>query len=195
MKKLFIYLNSIRKMSPELEEHLATILRQQCFKKKKIILKKGNVCQHIRFIESGLIRICETVNEKEITTWLQQANEIFIAIDSFFDQTPSNATIEAICDCSTWSITFGELQETIRLYPEFQIHFDVITAQYRKIENERMKILKGLTPRDKYDWLLTTAPTLCQMVPVEHLASYLRICRRLLFRIRKEYAKGGRKGK
>jgi len=195
MQKLFAYLNGIRRMSPELQQHLARILRQQCYKKREIILKRGNVCQHIRFIESGVIRISETANEKEVTTWLQKEDEIFIAINSFFGQAPSDALIEALADASTWGITFQELQDTIRQFPEFQIHFDAITAQYRRIENERTKILQALKPRDKYDWLLKTAPQLCQLVPVDYLASYLRVSRRLLFRIRKENAKGIRKGK
>ena len=195
MQKLFAYLNAIRRMSPALEEHLAKILRQQHYKKKEIILSRGNVCLHIRFILSGVIRIVETANEKEVTTWLQKEEEIFIAINSFFGQVPSDAVIEAVTHCDTLGITFKELQETIRLYPEFQVHFDAITVRYRQIENERAKILQGLKPRDKYDWLLKTAPKLCQLVPVDYLASYLRVSRRVLFGIRKENAKGKRKAK
>jgi len=182
-------------MSPELEQHLRKILKRQVFSKKEYILKKGEVCRHIRFIESGIIRIFVTNNEKEHTTWIQKENEIFIAIESFFDQIPAISTIEAVQDDTiVLGITQAELLQTLRLHPEFVLHQDFIKTKYHKINDEQQAMLRMLPP-ERYDWLMQRNPELFLRVPAEYLYSFLGVTREMFFQIRKERAHAKRKGK
>jgi CRP/FNR family transcriptional regulator, anaerobic regulatory protein len=195
MQQLIDYLHAIARMSPALEQHLRTILRRQVFKKKDLILKTGEVCRHIRFIESGIVRIYVSNGDEENTTWIQKENEIFIAIGSFFDQLPSAATIEAIEDNTvTWGITYAELENTIRLYPEFAEHQNAIKTKYHKIVDAQQAMLR-LSPEQRYEWLLQKDAELLLRVPAPYLSSYLGIRRERFFHIRKALSRAKTKGK
>lgn len=185
MQQLIDYLNSIAQMSPELEQHLRKVLKRQVYKKKEYILKKGEVCRHIRFIESGIIRIYETNNEKEYTTWIQKENEIFIAIESFYYQTPSNSVIQAVQkNTIALGITFEELVTTIQRFPEFEAHQNAIKNKYQKIGLEQQAMLRLSAP-ERYDWLMNRNPEVFLRVQAEYIYSFLGITKEMFFQVRK----------
>jgi len=54
--KLFQYLNAAHPLSPEIEQHLSSVLKTELLPRKHLLLKKGQVCNHIYFVEYGLMR-------------------------------------------------------------------------------------------------------------------------------------------
>ncbi|MES1249572.1 MAG: cyclic nucleotide-binding domain-containing protein [Chitinophaga rupis] len=186
MEKLFAILQSIGPMSPELISWLRKHLRRRHYKAGETILTIGQICRDICFIESGLIRIYHNGEKGQETNWLQKENEIFISINSFFSQTPSFESIQALEDCMVWSITHADLAEACRLFPEFNLHQDKIKTLYYEIKNKRDAQMKGLPPRERYLYFLTEEPEIMARTPVDPLASWLQMSSKTLFKIRKD---------
>ena len=170
-------------MSPELIAHLSKILRYKTFSKGDIILNRGRVCSHIYFLETGLIRIYHWKNDKEVTTWFLKEGDLFISVHSFFQQRPSAEFIVAMEDCACWGITFEELEETCKLFPEFNWHEKMIFRTYYS-RKEIWDYEMPEKPQERYDLLMRVAPELVQRVPAKILATYLDMSERAFTRAR-----------
>lgn len=195
MEKLFAKLNAVKPMSPELQAHLASILKSCRFKKKELILKTGSTCRHIYFIESGLIRISYWFNNKEITAWFLKEGDICIGVRSFFRQQPSHEDITALESTLAYSITYEQLEDTCRKFPEFLWHRIIFTEDYYvrsddKHHNDRCQLGKV-----KYDQLMESTGELVSRVPLKHLYSYLGVTKSTFGRICEGYASGRNKKK
>ena len=124
------YLNSINHLSKELIEYLNINLKVKHFKKNEIILREGNVCKNIFFIEQGLVRSFYTKEIKEVTSWFMKEGDIIISVESFFTQTPSYENIQAIENCITQYINFEQLQHIYCKFAEFNLVGRVLTERY-----------------------------------------------------------------
>jgi len=187
MQPLFLLLHAIAQMSPELEAYLRKVLKCYVFKKGTIILKEGQVCKHIFFLESGLVRVFHFREEKEVTSWILKEGDIFISVFSFFEQQPSYENIEALEDCICLGIDYKELQDTCEKYPEFNKHQIQILRKYYERMVERMFKLGRQTPEERYALLLKEEPELFQRVPLNILSTYLELAERTFKRGRKNY--------
>ena len=193
MEQLFFSLHGIKILSPDLESWLRLKLKKARFKKGDLILKEGQVCTNIYFLESGLIRIFQVVSEngnvKEKISWIQNEGEIFISVYSFFNQTPSLEYIEALEDCVVWYITFEELEKACELYPEFDRHCSVIKSQYYSLGQERIQAMQKPS-KERYTFFLEKQPWLLSRASIEHVASYMGFSVSTFFSVRRDIAKG-----
>src|SRR4051812_13018815 len=126
MEKLLQLLNGIVPLSPALEDHLKRIAKKNSYKKRSYLLQEGQVSKYIHYIESGLLRCFYDKNVKEINIWFMQAGNVVISVESFFCQADSYQYIQALEDCITWSITYQELHDIYKKYPEFLWHRGIL---------------------------------------------------------------------
>ncbi|WP_170971136.1 Crp/Fnr family transcriptional regulator [Ilyomonas limi] len=122
MEKVLQLLNSISPLSPALESHLQHILKRNSFQKDSYLLQAGQVSNCIHYIELGLVRGFYYNGAQEINIWFMQAGNVVISAVSFMRQVKSSQYIQAVEDCITWSITYQQLQDIYKRYPEFNLH-------------------------------------------------------------------------
>jgi CRP-like cAMP-binding protein len=187
MRKLLELLNSYATLSDALKVLLATAIQSRRIKKGTYILKEGETCEYIYFIESGLVRISYWLKDEDITSWLLKEGDIFISVRSFFEQKPSYEDILALEDCVVFGITYQELEEICREFPEFCWHRIRITENYYVRSEDKHHDERRQTSRDKYARLMETASDLFQRVPMKYLFSYLGVSKPTFGRIRSEY--------
>lgn len=75
---------------------LESMLVPMKFAKGEMILKEGDVCRNIYYIEQGLIRQFYFKNDKEVTEHLGVDHTIFMCIESLFKEEPSRLQVEAL---------------------------------------------------------------------------------------------------
>lgn len=190
MEALFVLLNAIAPLSPELEAYLRSIIRCKIFNPEDIILHAGQVCNHIYFIESGWIRQFITVDGKETTTWILTAGDIFISVESFFERILSEEAIQALTRLVVWGITHAELEEACRRFPEFRIHYIQIKKKYYSFSERHRKDILSLSPEKKYAQLIENKPEILEHVPLKHIYSYLGLSQSTFERARRDYQSG-----
>ena len=193
MEKLIALLRSFAPLSAELKDHLYDIVTDRVFKKRAKIQEPGQVCRHIWFIESGIIRIYH-LDEKgrEKTDWLLKAGDLFIATDSFFSGKPSMYYIEPLEDTKVWGTSHDKLQNTILRFPEFCVHQILIDSHYRNLKDDRHNILDPMSSKGRLKWFFQTEPYLAKRVPAAIIYSYLGFTASSL---RKKFAAGNREDK
>src|SRR4051812_15242581 len=117
MNPVIALLNSISPLSSALQEHMNDILEEKSFLKREYFLKAGHVCRNIYFITSGLVRCYYHKGDTEVCSWFMKEGDLMISVESFYSQTASYESIQAIEDCEVYSADYFDLQH---LYKDFQ---------------------------------------------------------------------------
>ncbi len=181
---LFALLNNISPMTVGLTEHLSAVLVSRELARNEVLLKRGQVCSHIYFVERGMLHCYYERNDVKITAWFMQENDVIISAKSFFLQIPGEESIVTLEDTVVHGISFQELEDIYVKYPEFNVAGRVLTSKYYMQSEERLYYLRKERARDRYLFLLKTQPEIVQRAPLKHIASYLGITMETLSRIR-----------
>ena len=155
MNELLVYLNSIYPLSQSAINFLSENLKEIEVPKKKFILKHGQVCQNIYFVEKGLLRCFYDKNEKEVSSWFMKEFDLIFSVESFLNQTPSYENIQALEDSVLHYITYFELQYLYHHCLEFNFIGRVITEAYYKLSEQRLRSLRLQNAKEKYKFMMT----------------------------------------
>ena len=175
MEELLKFLQSIHPLSDGLVEYLATHLKIRDLAKKEFLLKAGHVSKDICFIGKGLLRCFYLIEENEVSSWFMKERDVIISVESFFQQTPSYESIQALDECTVYYITHDELHFTFRNFPEFNFVGRVLTECYYTLSEQRLYAMRMQRAFDRYRYLMEQHPELILRVPSKFLASYLGI--------------------
>ena len=184
LKELFQFLSSIHPLSDPLKQFLFDNLLEIQVPKKHFLLKVGRICHNIYFIQKGLVRCFYIKDDREISSWFMKEGDVIISVDSFFNQTVSYESIQALEDCTLYYINYKDLQDAYNYFPEFNFIGRVLTEKYYMLSEHRLHSLRMQRAFEKYQYLLHHFPHLVQRVPSKSIASYLGITEETLSRIR-----------
>ncbi len=178
------YLNSVCRLSSDLNKKIAALIRRRKVPKKELILKEGEVSDYIYFIEKGFMRCFYRNSKKETTVWFMAENDIINSVKSFYDRTPSYENIEALEDSIVHYIHYDQLQDIYEEFPEFNVIGRLLTIKYYMLSEERLYNIRNLKAEERYSYLLKQHPEICDRARVADIASYLGINITTLSRIR-----------
>lgn len=175
MRKLILFLHSIKPMSAPLEKHLLSIIRKKVYKKGQIILNIGERCNEINFIDQGYIRSYYHKRNKKVTDYFMMEGDVFVGVISFFRGIPSREILIAGDYCEFYGISKAELEETCRLYPEFKDHYLYLTGEYYCRAMERGNMPKLENAAQKFELFINIYPSLIGRASNTDIASFLGI--------------------
>ncbi len=185
MEELIQLLQAIEPMSEPLVKHLRSIIRLVEFAKGEIILAEGQISSNILYIESGLVYSYYMVDGLQVSNWFMKEQDVFISVLSFLRRTPSVDAHVALKACRCWGILHAELEQTYRLFPEFERHGRLLTSEYYCRSEERQIFIKRQTPASKYEILMKEFSYLNGVATNKQLASFLDVSERTFNDMRK----------
>jgi len=152
-----------------------------------MLLKSGEVCKRLYFVESGLLRFFILRDGVDVTKFFTEAPYCFTSQRSFTDDTPSNDCIETLENSVIWEMTKEQAFELFRLnsWSEF------VRKLIQEVQFNTEQILEAIqneTAESRYLQMLENNDPLLNRVSLKHLASYLGIAPQSLSRIRKKLA-------
>jgi CRP-like cAMP-binding protein len=172
-------------MSPGLIEKISKLLRRQVYSKGDLILREGEVCRRIYFIEQGLVDVCYYKGERVVRSWLLCEGAICISPKSFFLRMPSREWLTAREDCVLWSIDYDELIALFEEFPEFLWHgFHIILRYYLDLIQKGEDTVK-MSAKERYLALYQKSPQLFTQGRIEVVAEYLGFSRTTMARVRR----------
>lgn len=184
MEALLYFLDSIYPLSDGLKVHLFGILKTKELRKKDFLLRAGHVCRNVCFIESGLVRCFYAKGDNEVTSWFMKEGDVIISIESFYQQTESYESIQAIEDSILYYISYEQLNYIYKTFPEFNFIGRVLTEKYYTLWAEQLYALRMQQASERYKWLMDHHPELILRVPAKYIASYLGIDETTLSKIK-----------
>lgn len=174
-------------------EHVEEVLkssRSKAVAKGEVLLAEGQVCQHIFFVESGLLRFY-SIDDEGKEHVLQFATENWFVSDRgsvFFGQ-PSSYFIDAIEDSVVVLLDQQFFENASKISIEFRNYNEFLLQNHIRHIQNRVNLLIGAKAEARYLDFVHLYPDVLLRVPQWMVASYLGITPESLSRVRKELAK------
>jgi CRP-like cAMP-binding protein len=168
-----------------------SLLSRKELKKKELLLRSGQNCRNIYFINKGCIRYYYLVDGEEKTAQFFFENAWYTDYESFLSGDPSENFVDALEDTELLCLEKSNLEKLYSTFPKFE-RFGRIVAENAYLGiRYRTKTLTNLTAEERYLKLIEERPKVFDRVPQYYIASYLNITPQSLSRIRKKIANGG----
>jgi CRP-like cAMP-binding protein len=164
---------------------LQSILTRRFLKKGEYLLRGGEVCNHVTFINKGFIRVYNIVNEEELTINFAFEGNFFTDFASLISRQQSTDYIVAMDELEILQIHYDDLQRAYEVSPLWQKFGRLMAENVLLFVVSRNKSLLFNTPEERYLKLMKERPKVMANVPLKYIASYLGITPEALSRIRK----------
>ena len=185
MNNLLKYNRSLTSFSDRSWDLLQPALTKRRFKKNELLLKEGQVCNSLFYIDEGYCKSYYEIDGVTKNTGFFFENEIATNINSFGSGEKSEFNLVACEPLSTIVFDKEKLflaskkareietlgRNCIRLFASKQEEFSILFKLYSA--TERLKYLE------------TNHPIILERVPLSQLSSFLGVARETLSRIRK----------
>lgn len=150
-----------------------------------ILLKEGQVCRSIYFIERGQLRTYYNKNGKEININFYFENNFATNLKSFVEENPSAFYIEAMEHTRLWKFDKEQLTRLYGQSKEIESFGRKLLEKLLVKQEEHSNIFKLYSPKERYHYVAKYYPHLLQRVSLSQLSSYLGISRETISRIRR----------
>lgn len=175
-KPLYDFLNKFDNLTEkEFNEIFLPYMKVRKIEKREILVRAGEVENHINFIIKGIIRKYYKKGNEEFNTQISLEGHIIHCQESFHGRVPSEYFVEAIEPSVIVSFTYDDLEKIFGHSIKMErLGRKIITKTMVMKDKWRMQLVK-LNPRERFLDFVTKNPELMQRVPQKFLASYLNI--------------------
>lgn len=171
-------------MTHEELDVLESVLVPMKFSKGEIILREGEVCRNIYYVERGLIRQFYFKNGKQITEHLGVDRTIFMCIESLFHEEPTHLQVEALEASYIYALPKHRLEQVALHNVNIQILFRKILEESLVISQVMADLVRFETAQERYRKFCKLAPQIVLRVPLVYVASFLQMTPETLSRVR-----------
>ncbi len=179
-------ISAIRKYGNFTDDELSMVtgrLQLLNYERNSNLLKPGQICGGIYFVNSGAFRQYDVTEEGiDNTINLFMDADWMLEYKSFTLQKPSEIFIEATEDSEVFLLTVHALHELINISGAF---FKLGSILEVAVQNQRYQNNR-ITPEEKYALLLKEKPELINRFPAKYIASYLGMAPETLSRVRRK---------
>jgi CRP-like cAMP-binding protein len=183
-------INHIRKFI-ELNENSVEILQKyfksKSYKKKDFLLKDGQICNDIHFVDKGCLRMYFINNKlNEQITQFAMENWWISDFFSFADNSISPYYIQTVEKSQILSIDSNNLESLFKELPEMERYFRIILQRNVAASQLRIKQMYELSKEEFYLQFCSSFPDFIQRVPQYMVASYLGLTPEYVSELRKK---------
>jgi len=186
MESIRRFVSQFEEISDSILQEFAEVFTQAVFGKGDFIIREGEVCNYLYFLEQGSARAFFLKDDKEVTTWFAFPYQTLTSYYSFTTRLPSLENIQTLQETHLYAIHYDALQSLYTKHHVMERLGRKITEYYYQWQEERIFSLQFHSARERYENLLLLEPDLLQRVSLRHIASYLGIAQETLSRIRKQ---------
>lgn len=163
---------------------LESVLVPMKFAKGDMILKEGEVCRCIYFIDKGLVRQYYIKHGKEVTEHLGDDHSVFMCIESLFKEVPTQLQVEALEPCMIYALPKDRLERVALHNVNIQILYRKILEESLILSQVHADLVRFETAQDRYRRMCKLYPQVVLRAPLLFIASYLQMTPETLSRVR-----------
>lgn len=166
---------------------LANYFKVHDLKKREYLLKEGQVCKAIYFVEKGCLRMYFHTNKttEQITQFALDGwwiSDYF----SFMDQMPSEYAIQAIEKSQVLALDARVFDDLINDIPQMERYFRIMMQRAVAASQVRIRYMFELSKEEFYNHFVSSFPEFVQRVPQYMIASYLGLTPEYVSELRKK---------
>ena len=164
---------------------ICNCFKPKTFRKNSILLREGDVCKELYFVQKGGIRTYFIDrNGYEKTRYIMLDNHMGTAMASFISQKPSVEFIEALEDTELLAINRKDFYLLCDQLENWKLFYQRILEKAYTFQNRKIETLVTLTAKQRYEQLLKETPLYVQRLSNKVLASYLDMREETLSRLK-----------
>jgi len=163
---------------------LESILVPMKFAKGDMILKEGEICRDIYYIDKGLIRQFYFKKDKEVTEHLGVDRTIFMCIESLFKESPTRLQVEALENTFIYALPKQNLEVVALHNVNIQILYRKILEESLIISQVHADLVRFETAQERYKKMCKLNPQVVLRAPLLYIANYLQMTPETLSRVR-----------
>jgi CRP-like cAMP-binding protein len=185
IERLSKKITEITSLSDNSIDLLLTCAQQKEFLKGQCLLKKGQICNHLYFVEKGWLRTYIDREGKDININFTFEGNFTSNIKSLKTKQSSQYVIEA---GERSLVTLFDKDDLLELYShssEIELLCRRILGTFLIESNEQVAFYKLNSPIERYEFLIKNKPQMIQRISNSQLSSYIGVARETLSRIRK----------
>ncbi|QEC75074.1 Crp/Fnr family transcriptional regulator [Mucilaginibacter ginsenosidivorax] len=175
--------NYVKLDDAELDDIVGRFKKRQV-KKNEFLLKEGDTCNDLVFVEEGCLRLFYLTGDVEISVWFAFKNSSAIDIYSFISEKASVYFLQAIEDSEVMYLPKTELLKLYQTHPKTQEMMRNFWEDAVLNLIDRFTALQRDSAEERYLQLLSKPPYI-QKIPQKYLASFIGVTPTSLSRIRK----------
>jgi len=189
MSTLSHYLTTHHNFPSADRQQIEAAFLPKTYAKGGFLLQAGQTDRYIRFVEQGVLRVYEEMNDgTEQTFYFMSPGQFAADIESFNSRQPATGTIQAVTICQTREISYDGFQRLLHDVPDWNSTVQRITQKALLEKVQKRSRLVYEDARSRYQRLLTEQPDVARQVSLGIIASYLGITLPSLSRLRKQLA-------
>ena len=187
MQVLLDHIKQYSTLSPAAIEALETCFTKVSFAKNDYLLREGQVCRHLYFVEQGALRGFYNLDGKEVTHWFGFENDFVTSFHSFITGEAAVENIQLLEPTTLLCIAKEMLTGLFSRHHEVERMVRIGYEKYYIRLEERFVNAQFKTAAQRYHDLLERTPHILTRVPLGHIAAYLGISAETLSRIRSRF--------
>lgn len=184
MRQLLSHIQQYHPLSTAAFAALENCLEEQVMAKGDHLLRQGQVCRHLYFVEAGAVRGYYHIDDKEVTHWFGFEHDFITSFHSFITGIAAVENIQLLEGCILWRISKPQLEALYNDHHDIERVVRIAYEKYYIRLEERFVNGQFTSPKDRYLQLLQQAPHILQRVPLQMIASYLGTTPETISRIR-----------
>ncbi|SDD57112.1 Crp/Fnr family transcriptional regulator [Niabella drilacis] len=184
MDRLLHYFRSLVPFSDESWHRLQPALSKAHFEKGAPLLKEGQACRALYFIEKGYCRTYYQADGLEKNTGFFFENDMVTNISSFGSGQPSAYFIAAGEPLDVIVFDRSLLQVASKTSPEIEALGRSCIRLFAARQEDFASIFQLYTAKNRLEYLERHYPFMLQRIPLSQLSSFLGVARETLSRIR-----------
>lgn len=184
MQQLFQHIKNYYPLSDEAQQALFDCFEVITLYKNDFLLREGNVCRKLYFLERGALRGHYNIEGKEITHWFAFEHDFVTSFHSFITGEAAVENIQMVETGTLWAISKNDLTALFNQYHEIERLVRIVYEKYYIRLEERYINAQFKTAKELYENLLQQSPHFLERIPLGYIASYLGISQETLSRIR-----------
>jgi CRP-like cAMP-binding protein len=187
MQQLLNHIKNYYQLTTTAQQALQNCFEKIILPKNDYLIKEGQVCRHLYFLQKGALRGYYTVDGKDITHWFGFENDFVTSFHSFITTQAAVENIQLLEGCTIWAISKQNLIALFNEHHEIERLVRIINENYYIRLEERYVNAQFKTAAERYENLLLQTPHILERVALGHIASYLGISQETLSRIRSRF--------
>jgi CRP-like cAMP-binding protein len=172
-------------------DYFTSLLKAVNLKKHEYLLKAGELCNTINYLNVGALRaFYRDHDEKEATIMFAVDDWWITDMPCFVSGKPAMISIQAIHETSVIQLTKPDMELLYERVPKFERYFRILMQN--AYVREQLRILQNLSlpAETRYANFLEKYPGIARQVTLKNIASYLGITPEFLSNIRSKLSKG-----
>ncbi len=146
------------------------------FSKKELLLRQGQRCKQLFFVEKGSIRAFHLNDGGKESTIMFAVDDWWITdMYCFANQQPAMVSLEALEDSKVAVLDFDSFESLLKNLPKFERFFRILFQNAYAREQLRTMAAISLSTEERYQRFLRNYTQIAEKVSQKQIASYLGV--------------------